>query len=216
MVPWSYLANTHRENVTNRGFFVLARWSKLMWSTEKVTLNLYLIPTMNNNSRIQVGGPEKGQCGMRAEASSTHNRHEIPALPSLSSLPLKPKLEQEFSSHHLELDANEVDVSVCGAGNVPLSDEAFDQAVWQPVETLCFYRMWTKHHMACSVSSCDEPSRRWAKDFWQSKQYSMLRLNELWVSNWCFYNKYSDRLGVLVILIPNEVVIFVFNKRFSK
>ena len=26
----------------------------------------------------------------------------------------------------------------------------------------------------------------------------------------------SDRLGVLVILIPNEMVIFVFNKKFSR
>ena len=111
-----------------------------MWSTEKVTLDRYLIPTMSNNSLIQIGGPEKGQCGMRAEASSTHNRHETPALPSLSSLPPKPKLEQEFSSHRLELDANEVDVPVCSAGNVPLIDKGFDQALsdnrWRPYASI--------------------------------------------------------------------------------
>ena len=30
------------------------------------------MPTMNNNSLIQIDGPDKGQCGMKAEASSAH------------------------------------------------------------------------------------------------------------------------------------------------
>ena len=38
---------------------------------------------MKNDSLIQIGGPEKGQCGMRAEASSCHNYHGGPALPSV-------------------------------------------------------------------------------------------------------------------------------------
>ena len=41
------------------------------------------MPTMNNNSLIQSDGPEKNQRGMRAEASSAHNRHGAPALPSV-------------------------------------------------------------------------------------------------------------------------------------
>ena len=68
----------------------------LLWSTGKVVLDQHLMPTMNKNSLIQIGGPEKGQCGMRAEASLDRNRREAPARLSLTSLPPKPQLEQEL------------------------------------------------------------------------------------------------------------------------
>ena len=55
----------------------------LRWSTGNVALDNYLMPTMNYNSLIQIGGPEKGQCGMRVESSSAHNHHEAPALSSV-------------------------------------------------------------------------------------------------------------------------------------
>ena len=61
---------------------------------------------MNNNSLIQIGGPEKGQCGMRAEASLDHNRREAPAHLSLSSLQPKPQLEQELPYLYHELDTS--------------------------------------------------------------------------------------------------------------
>ena len=41
----------------------------LLWSTGNVALDQHLMPTMNKNSLIQIGGPEKGQCRIRAEAS---------------------------------------------------------------------------------------------------------------------------------------------------
>ena len=65
---------------------------------------------MNDNSVIQIGGPEKGQCGTAAEAKSARSCHEAPTLTS------------QFS-HHLELDANEVDGVVSNAGDVSLTEE---------------------------------------------------------------------------------------------
>ena len=47
---------------------------------------------VTNNSLIQIGGPEKGQCGMGAEASSAHSHYEASALKSRSSQPRKPQL----------------------------------------------------------------------------------------------------------------------------
>ena len=54
----------------------------LKWSTGNLALDRYLIPTMNDNSLIQIGGPEKGQCGTRAEANLALSCHEAPALNS--------------------------------------------------------------------------------------------------------------------------------------
>ena len=70
------------------------------------------MPTMNKNSLIQIGGPEKGQCGMRAEASLDHNRRAAPARLSLFSLPPKTQLEQELPYLQYELDASVGDVSL--------------------------------------------------------------------------------------------------------
>ena len=68
------------------------------------------MPTVNHNSLIQIGGPEKGQCGIGAESRSAH-RHRA-TLQRLSSPPPKPQLGQELLYLYLELDASE--------GNVPL------------------------------------------------------------------------------------------------
>ena len=38
------------------------------------------MPTMDNNSLIQMGGPEKGQCGTEAEANLARSYHATPAL----------------------------------------------------------------------------------------------------------------------------------------
>ena len=78
------------------------------------------MPTMNKNSLIQIGGTEKGQCGMRAEASLDHNRREAPARLSLLSLPPKPQLEQELPYFYPELDASVGDVSLGTVGGVSL------------------------------------------------------------------------------------------------
>ena len=64
---------------------------------------------MNKNSLIQVGDPEKGQCGMRAEASLDQNHHVAPARLSLFSLP---QLEQELPYLYYELDASVGEVSL--------------------------------------------------------------------------------------------------------
>ena len=58
---------------------------------------------------------KKGQCGTRAEANSARRCHEAAALMSQWSLfSQQPKIQwkQELSSHHLDLNANEVDVPV--------------------------------------------------------------------------------------------------------
>ena len=68
--------NHHRELLT---FYEV----NLVWSTGNVALDRYLMPIINNNSLIQIGGPEKGQCGMRAEASSVHSCHRALALSSV-------------------------------------------------------------------------------------------------------------------------------------
>ena len=73
---------------------------------------------MNKNSLIQIGGPEKGQCGMRAEASLDQNHHAAPAHLSLFSLPPKPQLEQELPYLYHELDASVGDVSLGTVGDV--------------------------------------------------------------------------------------------------
>ena len=96
----------------------------MRWSTGYVALDHYLMPTMNNNSLIQIDGPEKGQCGMRAESSSAHNHHEAPVLTSQFSQQLRVEWKQGLSSHHLELDANKIDVVVSNAGDVSLTDES--------------------------------------------------------------------------------------------
>ena len=73
---------------------------------------------MNKNSLIQIGGPEKGQCGMRAEASLHRSRREVPTHLSLSSLLPKPQLEQELPYLYHELDASVGDVSLGTVGDV--------------------------------------------------------------------------------------------------
>ena len=78
------------------------------------------MPTMNKNSLIQIGGPEKGQCGMRAEASLDHNRRAAPARLSLFLLPPKPQLEQELPYLYHELDSSVGDVSLGTVGDVSL------------------------------------------------------------------------------------------------
>ena len=87
----------------------------LLWSTGNVALDHYLMPTMNN-SLIQIGGPEKGKCGMRAEASLDHSHHEASAHLSLSSLPPKPQLEQELPYLYHELNASEGNISLGTVG----------------------------------------------------------------------------------------------------
>ena len=42
------------------------------------------MPTINRSSSIQIGGPEKSQCGIKPEASSAHNHHGASILHSLS------------------------------------------------------------------------------------------------------------------------------------
>ena len=69
---------------------------------------------MNNNSRIQIGV---------LEANSARSCHEAPALTPQFSQQLRVQWVQELSSHHLELDANEVDVAVSNFGVVSLTDE---------------------------------------------------------------------------------------------
>ena len=78
---------------------------------------------MNDNFLIQIGGPEKGQCGTRTEANSARSCHEAPALTSQFSQQPKQQWEQELSSHHLELDASEVDVPVDNTGDISLIEE---------------------------------------------------------------------------------------------
>ena len=70
----------------------------------------------------------------------------------------------------------------------------------------CFILRW--------ILSCLRSSRKRVKDCWQSKQYSMLNLNELLINYWCFYNKYSDRLRELVICILGGIVICSFISKF--
>ena len=95
----------------------------MVWSTGNVALHHYLMPTMNNNSLIQIGGPEKGQCRMKAEASSAHSHHGALAHLSLSSLPPGPQLEQGL--HYLchELDARVGDASLGTVGDVFLDED---------------------------------------------------------------------------------------------
>ena len=92
----------------------------MLWSTGNVALDQHLMPTMNKNSLIQIGGPEKGQCGMRAEASLNQNHHAAPAHLSLFSLPPKPQLKQELPYLYPELDASVGDVSLDTVGDVSL------------------------------------------------------------------------------------------------
>ena len=76
------------------------------------------MPTINKNSLIQIGGLEKGQCGMRAEASLDHNHREASERLSLSSLPPKPQLEQELPYFYHELDGSVGDISLSTVGDV--------------------------------------------------------------------------------------------------
>ena len=75
---------------------------------------------MKNDSLIQIGGPEKGQCGMRAEASSYHNYHGGPALPYLSSLSPKPQWGRELPYHYFELVVSVSDISPSTVGDLCL------------------------------------------------------------------------------------------------
>lgn len=65
------------------------------------------MPTINRSSSIQIGGPEKSQCGIKPEASSAHNHHGASILHSLSSPPLKPQFRQQLPYHPIEQDASE-------------------------------------------------------------------------------------------------------------
>ena len=86
---------------------------------------------MNKNSLIQIGGPEKGQCGMRAEASLDRSRREVPTHLSLSSLLPKPLLEQELPYLYHELDASVGDASLGTVGHVFLNkDETKATPFW--------------------------------------------------------------------------------------
>ena len=82
----------------------------LIWSTGNVAVDRYLIPTMNTNFRIQIGGPEKGQYSMGAEASSAYNRRGASILQPLSSLLLKPQVGQELPHRSVDLDTSVGDV----------------------------------------------------------------------------------------------------------
>ena len=86
------------------------------------------MPTVNHNSLIQIGGPEKGQCGIRAESRSAH-RHRA-TLQRLSSPPPKPQLGQELPYRSLGLDASVGDFSLSTVGDACL-DEGRMQACAQ-------------------------------------------------------------------------------------
>ena len=68
------------------------------------------MPTVNHNSLIQIIGPEKGQCGIGAKASSAYSHRAT--LQPLSSPPPKPQLEQELPYRSLGLDASVGDFSL--------------------------------------------------------------------------------------------------------
>ena len=68
------------------------------------------MPTIKNNSLIQIGGLEKGQCGMKAKANSAHNCCGAPTLQSPSSLPPKPQLGQKLPYRYLKLNTSMSDV----------------------------------------------------------------------------------------------------------
>ena len=111
----------------------------LTWSTGNGALDHYIMPTLNNNSPIQIGGPAKGQCGTRDKANSARNGHAAPALTSqwsLFSQQPKTQWEQELSTHHLKLDTNGINVLVCSAVNVSLSDKGE-----VPVYSVSFQRL---------------------------------------------------------------------------
>ena len=52
----------------------------LIFSTANVALDRYLMPTIDNNSLIHIGGPEKAQCGITTEVSSAYSHHGVSAL----------------------------------------------------------------------------------------------------------------------------------------
>ena len=81
-------------------------------------LDQHLMPTMNKNFLIQIGGLEEGQFGMRAEASLDHDRREAPARLSPSSVLPKPQFEQELPYLYHKLDASVGDVSLGTVGDV--------------------------------------------------------------------------------------------------
>ena len=84
---------------------------------------------------------------------------------------------------------------------------------WGRDEGLCTGLCLCCRHLSGSVwQPVDTRSRGRGKDFW--RQYSMLRMNKLLISNWCFCSKLSDRLEDLVILIPSRIVIFAFVSKF--
>ena len=82
------------------------------------------MPTMSNNSLMQIGGPKQGQCGMRAKAGSADDRSGALTQQSLSlsSLPPKPQLGQELLDHYLDLDVSVGDVSLSTVGDVCLDE----------------------------------------------------------------------------------------------
>ena len=136
---------------------------------------------MNKNSLIQIGGPEKGQCGMRAEASLHRSRREVPTHLSLSSLLPKPQLEQELPYLYHELDASVGDVSLgtagdvflgmdemkaCSLASVDVGDSSLGQSGSQLTHDasleceLSLLQPWkTLHHTADNSLGVCEPSR---------------------------------------------------------
>ena len=139
------------------------------------------MPTMNKNSLIQIGGPEKGQCGMRAEANLDHNRREAPARLSLSSLLPKPQLEHGLPYLYHELDASVGNVSLgtvgdvflgideikaCSLASVDVGDSSLGQSGSQLTHDasleceLSLLQPWkTLHHTADNSLDVCKPSR---------------------------------------------------------
>ena len=89
----------------------------MIWSTGNVALHRYLMSAINSKSLIQIGGLAKGQCVMRAEASSAHSCHGALALPSVFTA-----TEATLPYHYLELDTSVGDVSLSTEGNLCLNE----------------------------------------------------------------------------------------------
>ena len=159
---------------------------------------------MNINSVIQICGLEKGQCGMRAEASSAHNHHEAPALPSLSSLPPKQQLEQELPYHCHERVPNVADVSLnivsdifldegetkaCASVSVDAGDSSLGRSGSQlthRVSPECEHSLLppskTVHCTADnSLDVCELSFVYGGHVFWQSLQYAYWEWMNYWI-----------------------------------
>ena len=110
------------------------------------------IPSINNNSLIQIGGLEAAQCGMRADASSAHNRRNAPTLHSRSSPLPKPQLEQELSYDYLKLNASVSDVSLNTVGDACLDEENMKACAQLPVDTGNTSLVWSGSQLRHGVS----------------------------------------------------------------